>query len=282
MDQLKKEWSLRTLLIVPAFRSKRESTTGSSRLDLSLRLEKLMTTKNLNEKKIIQVKNVSGCTNFGGLEMVGNKMYTIKTRSDNQLSVISEYPDYRKTKRTNHKFASCMNHGNDIAYNAGYLYVAPCDKFIERVSVKDWSHKRLSCNIFLSGIAHWGENQFIGLSSSSGPQYTLALLEPRGSIMAVLTTWKVNNPKHSEGFSVSQGLGVKKSNKRIFVVFTNQDFHRNVILRSAIYSSEVDYILNSKSSSGKYELEGIGFRSDGYKIIGSNLPDGQDATFLAK
>ena len=124
-----------------------------------------MTTKKLNEKKLIQVKNVNGCTNFGSLEIVGNKMYTIKTRSDNALSTISEYPDYRKTTRKNHKFANCMNHGNDITYHAGNLYVAPCGKYIEVVSTSTWEHHRLYCDIFLSGIAHWSGNQFIGLSS---------------------------------------------------------------------------------------------------------------------
>lgn len=241
-----------------------------------------MTTKKLNEKKLIQVKNVNGCTNFGSLEIVGNKMYTIKTRSDNALSTISEYPDYRKTTRKNHKFANCMNHGNDITYHAGNLYVAPCGKYIEVVSTSTWEHHRLYCDIFLSGIAHWSGNQFIGLSSSSAPQYTLALLEPQGDRMVVIKKWKVNNPKHAAGFTVSQGIGVKKSNQRIFVVFTRNDFHTNVILRSKIYDSECDYCLTSKSSDGKYELEGISFLSDGYKIIGSNLPDGKDATFIAK
>ena len=241
-----------------------------------------MTVKNLNEKKLIRVKNVNGCTNFGGLEMVGNKMFTIKTRSDDRLSTISVYPDYRKTTRTNHKFADCMGHGNDLAYHDGKLYVAPCDKYIEVVDTKTWNHHRLYSDIFLSGIAHWEGNQFIGISSSSGPQYVLALMEPQGERMVILKKWKVTNPRYEQGFTVSQGLGVKKSNQRIFVVYTNQDFHRNVILRSKLLATECDYILNSKSSAGKYELEGISFRPDGYKIIGSNLPDGQDATFLAK
>ena len=241
-----------------------------------------MVTKKLNEKKLIRVKNVNGCTNFGSLELVGNKMFTIKTRGDDKLSTISEYADYRKESRKNHKFADCMGHGNDITYHEGKLYVAPCDKYIEVVDVKTWTHRRMYCDIFLSGIAHWNGNQFIGLSSSSGLQYVFALLEPRGDRMEIVKKWKVNNPKHSAGYTVSQGIGVKKSNQRIFVVFTNQDFHSNVILRSTLYGTDPDYCLTSKSGTGKYELEGITFRSDGYKVIGSNLPDGMDATFVAK
>lgn len=176
-----------------------------------------------------------------------------------------------------------MGHGNDITYYKGNLYIAPCDNFIEVVDVKTWKHKRLHSDIFLSGIAHLNSDTFIGLTSSSGTQYKLVLLQPQDTKMQILKIWKVTNPKFSAGYTISQGIGVKKSNKRIFVVFTNQDFHSNVILRSTLYGNEVDYILTSKkNATAKYELEGISFRSDGYKIIGSNLPDGQDATFLAK
>lgn len=107
-------------------------------------------------------------------------------------------------------------------------------------------------------------------------------MEPKGDRMEIIKKWKVTNPRHSEGYTVSQGMGVKKSNQRIFVVFTRQDFHTNVILRSRLYDSNVDYCLESKSSTGKYELEGISFLQDGRKIIGSNLPNGTDTTFLAK
>ena len=241
-----------------------------------------MTVKDLNEKKLINVKNINGCTNFGSLEIVGTKMYTIKTRSDNMRSVISEYADYRKTDRKNHTYEDCMNHGNDMTYYNGDLYIAPCGKYIEVVSTKTWAHRRLSADIFLSGIAHWDGKQFIGLSSSSGPQYELVLMEPQGNRMVIIKKWKVNNPRHAQGFNVSQGIGVKKSNQRIFVVFTHESFTKNVIVRSKLYAADCDYILNSKTGTGKYELEGISFRSDGYKVIGSNLPNGQDATFLAK
>lgn len=76
--------------------------------------------------------NISGCTNFGGLDMNGNVMFTIKTKSNNALSYISRYPNFAKTKHKNHKYAKCMGHGNDLAFNPGngHLYVAPCDSFV--------------------------------------------------------------------------------------------------------------------------------------------------------
>lgn len=89
-----------------------------------------MVTKKLNEKKLIQIKNVGGCTNFGAFTIVGSKMYTIKTKSDNKLSYISVYKNYKKMTRANHKFANCMGHGNGIAYANGNLYIAPCDSYI--------------------------------------------------------------------------------------------------------------------------------------------------------
>ena len=241
-----------------------------------------MRVKTLNEKKLIRVKNVNGCTNFGGLDLDGKKMYAIKTRSDNQLSTICVYPDYRKNTRRNHKFANCMGHGNDIAYHAGHLYVAPCDSFIEVINVANWTHTRLYCDVFLSAIAHYTGNQFIGLSGYVGNQYKLVILEPQGNRMMVKRSWQVMNPKAAEGFTVSQAMGFKKKNDSIFVVFSRQDFHKNVILRSKIGAANPDYCFESKTcSTGRYELEGIAFTSDGKKIIGSNLPDGQDSTFVA-
>ena len=44
-----------------------------------------MITKKLNEKKIITVKDVVGCTNFGGLDLVGSKMFTVKTKSTKEI-----------------------------------------------------------------------------------------------------------------------------------------------------------------------------------------------------
>ena len=55
-----------------------------------------MITKALNEKKIITIKDVGGCTNFGGLDLVGSKMFTVKTKSNNKLSYISVYKNYKK------------------------------------------------------------------------------------------------------------------------------------------------------------------------------------------
>ena len=209
-------------------------------------------------------------------------MYTIKSRSDNQRSVISQYPDYRKTSRKNHVFNNCMGHGNDIAYHSGKLYVAPCDKYVQVVDVKTWEHHRLYCSVFLSGIAHWSGNQFIGWTLSPGARYTLVLLDECGDCMNVIRQWDVANPKFSEGYSVCQAMGVKKSNQSIFAVFSNQDFHSNVILRSKLYYTEPDYCFVSKRSSGRYEFEGISFNTDNKKIIGANLPSGGDCTFIAK
>ena len=55
-----------------------------------------MTTKKLNEKKLIQVKNINGCTNFGGIDLVGSKMFTVKTKSTNKLSYVSVYKTTRR------------------------------------------------------------------------------------------------------------------------------------------------------------------------------------------
>ena len=240
-----------------------------------------MKIKELNEKPMTMVKNVSGCTNFGGLEIVGKKMYTIKTRSDNQLSVISEYADYRKTSRVNHRFENCLWHGNDLAYNNGLLYVAPCDKYIEVVNTGDWSHQRLDCDIFLSAIAHVTGNQFVGLSQNYGDSLGLAVLEHRGYRMEVVSEWTVSNPKAKDGYVITQAIGYKKKNNSIFMVMSRNDFHRNVLLRTKIGKSEPDYCFRSKKSTGKYEFEGISFLPSGEKVIGSNLPNGKDKIFIA-
>ena len=240
-----------------------------------------MKIKVLNEQPLTRVKNVYGCTNFGGLEIVGKKMYTIKTKSDNQLSVISVYPDYTKPERTNHKYAGCMWHGNDLAYNNGLLYVAPCDKFVEVVNTGDWSHQRLDCNIFISAIAHVSGNQFVGLSQNYGDSLGLAVLEHRGYRMEVLSEWNLRNPKSKDGYLVTQGIGFKKNNNSIFLVISKNDFHRNILLRCKIGDPEPDYCFRSKKSTGRYEFEGISFTKSGQKVIGSNLPNGQDKIFIA-
>jgi hypothetical protein len=149
--------------------------------------------------------------------------------------------------------------------------------------VKTWTHWRLSCDIFLSGIAHWSGNQFIGWTLSPGALYTLVLLEEVGDRMNVVRQWTVANPKFYEGYNVCQAMGVKKSNQSIFAVLSNQDFHSNVIFRSKLFAPEPDYCFVSKrASDGRYELEGISFTTDGKKIIGANIPSGGDCTFIAK
>lgn len=240
-----------------------------------------MKQQELHEKPLTRVKNVGGCTNFGGFDIVGNKMYTIKTRSDDQLSYISVYPDYRKTTRTNHKFAGCMGHGNDIAYHSGHLYVAPCDRYVEVVDIGNWSHTRLYCDHYISAIAHYSGNQFVALSDVLGATYFLMIIEPRGNKMEVIQRWEVNNPKASAGYTVPQSMGFKKSTSAIFVVFSKNDFHRNVILRSKVGSPNPTHCFRSKKDEGKYEFEGISFNSSGKYIIGANLPNGMDTTFIA-
>lgn len=232
-----------------------------------------MTTKKLNEKKVIKVSNVGGCTNFGGVAMVGKKMYTLKTRSDNALSYVSVYSNYKKTKRTSHKFANCMGHGNDMCYNGGKLYVAPCANYVEEITISNWSHRRVACDIMVSAIAHYTGNQFI-ISCGGGAEYTLAIGQLNGGRMDILRTWKVRNPKYSAGYSVSQGIGFYKKKSKIYTIFTKSGLKQNVILRSSIGVYEPDYCFTSKLGSGKYEFESIDFTSAGKKIIAMNKSGG--------
>lgn len=207
-------------------------------------------------------------------------MYTIKSKA-NQVSVISEYPDYRKTTRTNHKFVGCLGHGNDLAYYNGFLYVAPCDSYIELVNTKNWSHSRLQCDVVLSAIAHVAGNRFVGLYLNYGNSLGFVTLDHHGVRMEITGRWTVSNPKASEGYVITQAIGFKKKNDSLFVVLTRNDYHRNVILRTKIWQTEPDYCFMSKQSSGTYEMEGISFLSSGQKIIGSNIAGGQDKTFIA-
>jgi hypothetical protein len=239
-----------------------------------------MKTKDLKETKLTLVKNIDGCTNFGGVELVGNKMYTIKTRSDNALSYISVYPDYRKKSRTNHRFDNCMGHGNDICYADGKLYVAPCGLYTEVVDISNWSHFRLACDLGIFAIAHVSGNQFIALTGGNGATYNLAILEPRDGKMNVIKMWTVNNPKACNGYTISQGMGFKKSKNKIYMVFSKTDLKRNVILRSSIGSADPDYCFRSNKSPNKYEFEGCTFNNAGKMIIGMNLPNGGDAIVL--
>ena len=240
-----------------------------------------MTTKKLNEKKLIQIKNVGGCTNFGGLDISGSKMYTIKTKSTNKLSYISVYKNYKKTTRTNYKFVDCMGHGNGLAYANGHLYVAPCDKFVEVVSTSTWKHERLYCDVTVCAIAHVAGNQFI-IGYGGANKYNLCLAEPAGNKMVIKRRWQVSNPNYASGYSITQDIGYNKKNNFVYLIYTKNNYRSNIILRAKLYATSPDICYTSKtSSSGKYEVESIAFTSAGKAIIGMNLPSGKDSTFTA-
>lgn len=236
-----------------------------------------MVTKKLNEKKLIQIKNVGGCTNFGAFTIVGSKMYTIKTKSDNKLSYISVYKNYKKMTRTNHKFANCMGHGNGIAYANGNLYIAPCDSYIQVVNTTTWKHVRLK-SPYLSAIAHVSGNQFV-IGSGGGDYHKLSLIEIKDNKVTVLKKWTVKNPKFASGYDVTQDIGYNKTNGCVYLIYT-KDLKSNIILRAKLFATEPDICYTSKTSKGgKYEIESIAFTSAGKAIISMNLPSGKDATF---
>lgn len=240
-----------------------------------------MTSKKVNEKKLILVKNVGGCTNLGGLDLTGNKMFTIKTKSNNKLSYISVYKNYKKTTRTNHKFSSCMGHGNGLAYANGKLYIAPCDKYVEVVSTSTWKHERLYCDATICSIAHVAGNQFVA-GGGGGEYYRLYLVEPSGNKMVIKKRWTVKNPKYASGYSVTQDIGYNKKNGSVYLIYTKNNYRTNIILKAKLYATEPDTCFTSKTSSdGKYEFETIGFNSSGKAIIGMNLPSGKDGTYIA-
>lgn len=240
-----------------------------------------MTSKKVNEKKLILVKNVGGCTNLGGLDLTDNKMFTIKTKSNNKLSYISVYKNYKKTTRTNHKFSSCMGHGNGLAYANGRLYVAPCDKFVEVVSTSTWKHERLYCDVTVCAIAHVAGNQFV-IGYGGREKYNLCFAEPSGNKMVIKRRWQVTNPKSAAGFTITQDIGYNKKNGCVYLILTKNNYRTNVILRAKLYATEPDTCYTSKTSaSGKYEFETIGFNSSGKAIIGMNLPSGKDGTYIA-
>ena len=239
-----------------------------------------MVTKALNEKKIIAVKNVGGCTNFGGLDIVGSKMYTIKTKSTNKLSYISMYKNYKKTSRTNHKFANCMNHGNGITYANGHLYIATCESYITVVNTSTWKHVVLKSPYF-SSIAHVSGNQFVA-GSGGGDYHKLSLIEIANGKVEVKKKWTVKNPKYTSGYTVTQDIGYNKTNGCVYLIYTKNNYRTNIILRAKLYATEPDVCYTTKtSSSGKYEVESIAFTSSGKAVIGMNLPSGKDSTFSA-
>lgn len=241
-----------------------------------------MIKKQLSEKQGIQVKNVGQCTNFGSLDIVGRKMFTIKTKKTNDVSAISVYQDYEKPKRTSYKFRNCLNHGNDIAYYDGKLYVAPCDTFCGVIDTKDWNFDRLATTEQISGIAHYKDKKFITLSEAWGDYYRLSIAKIVGFQLVTLSSWMVWNRMASQGYTTSQAITYNADQKEVYVVFTNIDGRSNVILRSGIRATEPDYCLVSKhSSGGLYELEGIAFDNKGIMVLGSNLPSGKDAVFTS-
>ena len=237
-----------------------------------------MVTKKLNEKKIIQVKNVGGCTNFGALAFSGNTMYTVKTKSGNRLSYVSVYKNYTKTTRSNHKYANCMNHGNGMAYANGHLYVATCESWIVDVDTKTWKRVVIP-SPYLSSIAHVEGNKFV-IGSGGSEYHKLSLVEIANNKVTVLKKWTVKNPKYAAGYTVTQDIGYNKKNGCVYLVHTKNNYRTNVILRAKLYATEPDIIYTSKtSSSGKYEIESLDFNSAGKMIICMNLPSGKDSTF---
>ena len=241
-----------------------------------------MKIKKLNQKVINKIKDVSGCTNFGGLQVVGRKLYVIKTRSDNLLSVISYYPDYEKPTCKNHKYSNCMKHGNDLCYADGYIYVAPCDKYVEKVSTTTWEHQKIPSNVRVSAIAHYKDNQFIVYRGQDTEKriYKLSIVKEENGKLTSIKNWNVNKPKAYEGYTLSQGITFYKKNNRIYVIFSKKDLKSSIILRSPLDATEPDYCFTSKTGKTKYEFEGICINSQGKKIIGVNL-DGGDTLFIS-
>lgn len=243
-----------------------------------------MRIKKLNEVKGIRIRTIGDCTNFGGLDLVGNKLYTIKTARDNTISYISEYPTYTSEDgRISHKFVNCFSHGNDLAYCDGDLYVAPCDYFCEIVSTDTWNHRRIGSDVYVSAIAHYKAKKFFVFSGINGMSYTLSIVKDVGDRLKLVNSWMVNNPMASSGYTISQGMSYNKDQQEIYVVFTNTDYQRNVIVRSGIYATDPDTVYKSKKmTDGRYELEGIGFAKKGRMIIGSNMPSGKDCIFTSE
>ena len=235
-----------------------------------------MVTKKLNQKAINKIANVGGCTNFGGLVLVGSKMYTIKTKSGNALSYISQYSNYTKSTRKNHKFANCMGHGNDLCYYNGNLYVAPLGKFVEKVSVKTWSHKRIPSDVYISAITHYKNNQFIVLSghNQTANTYSLSIVQEKADKLVLIKSWIVKKPADRKNYTNSQGMAYYPKTDRIYVVFTRSDNKTGVILRSTVGGVSPDYCFTSKVSKKKYQMESLSFNSKGKKIIAANVAGG--------
>lgn len=235
-----------------------------------------MQTKKLNQKAINKIANVSGCTNFGGLAMTGSKMYTIKTKSNNKLSYISQYPNFKKSTRKNHKFANCMGHGNDMCYYNNNLYIVPLDKKVIKVSTKTWKQTVLPSDVYISAIAHYKNNQFIVLTghNTTNNSYGLAIVQQKNNKLVSIKKWNVNKPSNRKNYTHSQGMTYYASADRIYVIFTRSDNKTGIILRSAIGSINPDICFTSKTGKGKYQIQSLCFNSKGKKIIAANLAGG--------
>jgi hypothetical protein len=243
-----------------------------------------MKTIKLNEEKGIQVNNVGQCTNFGGIAITGKQMYTIKTKRNNRISVISYYPDYQKKKRESHKFKDQLLHGNDLTYYNGKLYVAPCGNFVGEISTDTWEFRRIECNFNVSAITHYKGNRFIILTNVGYGCFMLSMAKLSDNEMFETTNWVVNDEKmtNTEGYTISQSIAYNKNNDSVFVVFTKNDYQSNIVLRCGIFDRNPIICYQSKKATlGKYELEGIDFDNEGRMILGSNLPSGKDSIFVS-
>lgn len=207
-------------------------------------------------------------------------MYTIKTKSGNKLSYISQYPNFKKSTRKNHKFSNCLGHGNDICYYNNNLYVVPLGKYIEKISIKTWTHKRLPCDIYVSAMAHYKNNQFIILSGhdQNANTYKLAIIQQKADKFVLIKSWTVKKPADRKSYIHTQGMTYYPKADRIYVIFTKDSLKTNIILRSTVGSQDPDYCFVSKTGKNKYQFEGICFNDKGKKIIGANISGGDAIT----
>ena len=246
-----------------------------------------MKIKPLNERRIIRIKNVNGCTNFGGFALNGDRLYTIKTKSGNELSTISVYPNYNKTKRTNYVFHNSFGHGNSMTYFNNELYVAPCGGYCGTVDVRNWNYKKLESDTFMSGISHYTGTMFItiaGAPAAGSKQFYLAIMNRVGDRMVCLKKWIINNPYVSKGYTISQGIGYRKSKKKIYFVLSHENLKSNVVLRYGLEKSDPDYLFKSKvvTGSDRLELEDVDFDANDNIFMGSNEPNSMDGLYRVR
>lgn len=236
----------------------------------------------LNEKKINTIKSIGGCVNFGGIDVSGKQLFVIKTKKDNSMSAIAVYPDYTKSKRKVYKYSTTMRHGNDLAYNDGFLYVAPCAKYVVRVDLKTMQEEVLQSDVYVSAISHYKGKQFFALTGSGKGFYNYAILTEQSGRMISGKAWQVRNPFEGDGFIVTQGLAYKKTSKQLYQVFAEQTYLKNIILRSGISKEEPNCVFRSRiAKEEKYEFEGIAFLGSGSMLIGANRGTG-DKLYTAR